>query len=899
MNYRLCDLKALDGRQWEGAAAPCDAMRHGAYASTPSAGRCPATPRQHAVSHLMRWCLAGMLLVLPMSAFAQEQNDTAAQTQQNLAQNPTQADASTDMDANQNADAATKSIFDDPSLKPRDVYNLALDKFNAQSFDEAIEGFSRARDDAGKDNELRFAAAYNLAMTYAARADAKGDPNQADEAALQVMIADLELSVAWFRDAVRQRPSIDEARQNLEIVLKRSRAVADILQQKFNTLEHQIEAVLGAQQNIRRQTRSLSEQVQNNEAQNDPSNFRADFKSLASIQRQTLTEANLVAENAADALAKLEAVPEEERDQEDAMRAFQLKMATPILEQARQQMAHARSRLRDLSMADAWRLVNQAYYLLKQAREQFDEPLATLQHLIQDQGECVRLVTTRMMLVSPETLQAMRDKNPEANIKLPNWLNLPLLADTQADALTRTNRLVAFLEAMSEGAKNTLQNEQQQDPAQTEQIRAQIDQIDAALPLIREAAEAMQDATAEISEDNMPKTRDAGEKALKKLALAAERFADLKHLIEIAYATQTALSPVVEGAVDTGEKDENGVPVKTTLSREEQKMLLSEGVASNIDRLARLSDLLATEAAKTMDAQAQAAQGQPVSDEQKQQIQQMFEMAEGLRKNAEDANRRMAQNMLEPKNQEPGDIADDTLGTTETEQAPAADNNQQNGEWIELAEDAKIAEESLEQLRMLFFTVVEHVAELMRQQEKTLDQTTDIVSEPIPDAEKVFDPVADRERVHEITAEKLAEVLQEQSKKMQSGEGQQGDQAQMAEMAQRYTQAASELQVAATAMRQVGSDLTGEEKHPTEAIEGQQTALEHIKNALELLQPPQQQPPQQQQQEQQQQEQQQQQQMSQDQVEKKSQQIRSREQERRKQREQRQGNNMPTVEKDW
>ncbi len=897
MNIRLF-LKNMDCVRWEGAAAPCAAMRKGAYASTPSAGRCPATPRLHAMSHLMRWCLAGMLVVLPFSALAQDQNESAPQTQPSVAQNAPDADATSDNDANQPSQEETKSIYDDPSLKPRDVYNLALDKLNVKRFDEAIEGFSRARDDAGKDNELRFSAAYNLAMTYAARADAKGDPNQADEAALQAMVADLELSIAWFRDAVRQRPSIDEARQNLEIVLKRSRAVADILQQKFNTLEHQIEAVLGAQQNIRNQTRSLSEQVQNDEAQNDPSNFRADFKSLASIQRQTLTDANLVAENAADALAKLEAVPEEERAQEDAMRAFQLKMATPILEQARQQMAHARSRLRDLSMADAWRLVNQAYYLLKQAREQFDEPLATLQHLIQDQGECVRLVTTRMMLVSPETLQAMRDKNPEADIKLPNWLNLPLLADTQADALTRTNRLVALLEAMSEGAKNSLQNDQQQDPAQTEQIRAQIEQIDAALPLIREAADAMQAATAEISEDDMPKTREVGEKALKKLALAAERFADLKHLIEIAYATQTALSPVVAGAVETGEKDENGVPVKTQLSREEQKMLLSEGVASNIDRLVRLSDLLATEAAKTMDAQAQAAQGQPVSDEQKQQIQQMFEMAEVLRKNAEDANRRLAQKMLEPQNQETSEITANADVTTDIEQAPALEQNQENGEWVELAEDAKIAEESLEQLRMIFFTVVEHVAELMRQQEKTLDQMTDIVSEPIPDAEKVFDPVVDRERVHEMTAEKLAEVLQEQSKKMQSGEGQQGDQAQMAEMAQRYTQAASELQVAATAMRQVGSDLTGEEKHPKEAIEGQQTALEHIKNALELLQPPQQQQ-QQQQQEQQQQQQQQQQQMSQDQVDKKSQQIRSREQERRKQREQRQGNNMPTVEKDW
>ncbi|MBQ1265889.1 MAG: hypothetical protein IIY06_03865, partial [Proteobacteria bacterium] len=64
-----------------------------------------------------------MLVVLPFSALAQDQNESAPQTQPSTAQNAPAGDVTSDNDANQPSQEETKSIYDDPSLKPRDVYN--------------------------------------------------------------------------------------------------------------------------------------------------------------------------------------------------------------------------------------------------------------------------------------------------------------------------------------------------------------------------------------------------------------------------------------------------------------------------------------------------------------------------------------------------------------------------------------------------------------------------------------------------------------------------------------------------------------------------------------------------------------------------------------------------------
>ncbi|MBO5753446.1 MAG: hypothetical protein J6S69_07115, partial [Proteobacteria bacterium] len=739
-----------------------------------------------------------------------------------------------------------KSIYDNPELKPRDMYNMAFDELGKLQYDTAIEGFGRARDLAAFDNELRYAAAYNLAHALAQKAQSLGDPNTLPEDQLQAVIENLGMSAAWFRDAVRQRPSLQEAKGNLEIVLKRWMHAKDILAQKYNTLEKQLDAAIAAERAIRENTRILSQNIQMANAKRDPIAFQDEFKSIAKNQRELLTQANLIAENLANQLSSIEATPEDQRSPEDAMKGFQLKMAEPLLESARQAMAGSRRQLRDLAMDDALRLTTKAFNQLKQAREQLEDPLAVLQHIAEDQESYVRIASAKLMFDTPELLDKYREQMQQPDIVAPAWLNNDLLEDTQTDTLVRTNRVSAFLKMMVEAAAQ--QPEQQpQDPQQAQQMEAQKEQmaqIQEALPFIENAASAMQKATQAIEVSDVKETVTHAGEAVNQLALAMERFADLKHLIEIAYASHIQIEPVIRGDVG-GEKPEY-------LSRFAQRQLLAPALATNIERMERLASLLAKEAAKANQQAMQAAQQQggqeAPTEEQMQQMQQLFEHAEALRQTAKAATQRMA-DIVTPAapsadaNGQPG-----ILPVVPAEDTPSADA--QNPEmivptdpaaavWTELLADAEVAQKSLEDLRILFFTVIEHVKELLKQQTSTLDQTTDVASAPAGELEMKLPPVIDRQRVHELTAEKLAEVLTEQAQQIQQQA--QGMQAQggqdPAEMAKRYTQAASELQVAATAMRQAQTDLQNENHLFTEAIEQQNIAVEHIQKALELLQP--------------------------------------------------------------
>ncbi|MCL2325981.1 MAG: hypothetical protein FWC40_05725 [Proteobacteria bacterium] len=754
---------------------------------------------------------------------------------------------------------AGSSVYDDPAITPRDMYNFALTALENGDFEVATEGFGRARNLAGFDNELRFSAAYNLAFAYAARADAQGDPNALELADLQAVLDDLGMSAAWFRDAAGQRSGNFEAKANLEIVLKRIVAVNDILQRKYYTLEVQLEEVMGAQQAIRTQSRALSERIVQSQTQRDPVRFQEEFRKLSAEQRANLTAANLVAENAASALAAIEATPQASRTQEEALRGVQLQMVTPLLEQARQMMARARRQLRDMSMEDANRLTNQSYYLIKQAREQLYDPLRILQHLIQDQDEVVRLVTGRWMLTDPASLASLEASHPGQNISLPAWLNQTLLTDSQGDVLVRTSRLVQLFEAVSDApAPET------EDPQQARQAEAQRAQILEALPLLQAAVKQMQLATAAVLEDELSDGRDHAVEALKLLAQAAERFADLRHLIEVAYATQTQITSELVAALGLGRyaDDQDEASQRPVLSPEEVRAM----IAPNIERLTRMEGLIQQERAN-MEAQ---------SEESSEQMAQVFEQAELLRKRALMANQRLVSSLRLFDEEDDEDQADSVVQHVAQK----------------VFEDAGVAEESIEALRMLFFTIVEHVAELYRQQARTLDETADLVGESAEEQVLRLAPVIDRQRMHEALSEQLTGALHEQAKKM--GENAQGmDPKQQADMAQRYLQAASELQGATGAMRQALADLQGDNRLLQEGMVSQETALEHIQAALELLQPP---PPDSSQDQDQSQQQQK---MSKEQAEKRSQQIRSREQERRRSRQQREASGMPTVERDW
>ena len=802
------------------------------------------------------------------------------------------------------AQEAPKSIYDDASLKPRDLFNLANDELARGEYDVAIEGFSRARNEASFDNELRYSAAYNLGFAYAAKADSLGAIDGLDEGGLESAIEWLSSSVAWFRDAVRQRPSLDEARGNLEIVLKRQLNAQDLMAQKFNTPERQLDALIAAQREIRESARALSQQIAGTSAERDPISFQNDFRSIARMQREAMTAGNLAAENIANAKALIESKTEEARTQEEAYRKFQFEAVIPLLDQARQYMGSARRQMRDMSMNDALRQTNKAFYALKQAREQLDDPLRILGHISEDEQNFVRLAEANAVFKSPERLAEYRAKTQNSEASLPPWLNEALLSDTQQDVLERTKRVASFLEAVvSADVSGT-----EPSGADAEAAAEQRAQIGEALPLIRRAAEEMAAADGAVLRDDAEGALRHGAQSVELLALAMERFADLKHLVEIAYRSQKAMSGVVAG--DIGSESPH------LLSREQQKELLSPALATNIERLERLSAALAKASAKAIaevNKAAQSAQGQAAAqgqgdalkaqiDEQIAETQKFFEHAETLRAEAQAAMKRMAA-VVDAYDAE-GMAGTATEGTGSGGIVPAT---AEDAVWGELSEDDELAGSHLEQLRMLFFTIAEHVEELLRQQMSTLDTTTDVSTLAGDEQTLKLPAVVDRQRVHELTATQLARAITEQSEKMraqaeQAPQG--GEQAQ--EMAQRYGQAASEIEVAAASMRQAQTDLQSEDRLFSEALAQQKEAAEHLEKALEWLQPPQQQQQQNDEQQQQNDEQQQnaqqqkpQQKMSKEQAEKKIEQIRSRDQARRKARESRnEGSGMPVV-NDW
>lgn len=802
------------------------------------------------------------------------------------------------------AQEAPKSIYDDASLKPRDLFNLANDELARGEYDVAIEGFSRARNEASFDNELRYSAAYNLGFAYAAKADSLGAIDGLDEGGLESAIEWLSSSVAWFRDAVRQRPSLDEARGNLEIVLKRQLNAQDLMAQKFNTPERQLDALIAAQREIRESARALSQQIAGTSAERDPISFQNDFRSIARMQREAMTAGNLAAENIANAKALIESKTEEARTQEEAYRKFQFEAVIPLLDQARQYMGSARRQMRDMSMNDALRQTNKAFYALKQAREQLDDPLRILGHISEDEQNFVRLAEANAVFKSPERLAEYRAKTQNSEASLPPWLNEALLSDTQQDVLERTKRVASFLEAVvSADVSGT-----EPSGADAEAAAEQRAQIGEALPLIRRAAEEMAAADGAVLRDDAEGALRHGAQSVELLALAMERFADLKHLVEIAYRSQKAMSGVVAG--DIGSESPH------LLSREQQKGLLSPALATNIERLERLSAALAKASAKAIaevNKAAQSAQGQAAAqgqgdalkaqiDEQIAETQKFFEHAETLRAEAQAAMKRMAA-VVDAYDAE-GMAGTATEGTGSGGIVPAT---AEDAVWGELSEDDELAGSHLEQLRMLFFTIAEHVEELLHQQMSTLDTTTDVSTLAGDEQTLKLPAVVDRQRVHELTATQLARAITEQSEKMraqaeQAPQG--GEQAQ--EMAQRYGQAASEIEVAAASMRQAQTDLQSEDRLFSEALAQQKEAAEHLEKALEWLQPPQQQQQQNDEQQQQNDEQQQnaqqqkpQQKMSKEQAEKKIEQIRSRDQARRKARESRnEGSGMPVV-NDW
>lgn len=644
------------------------------------------------------------------------------------------------------------------TLSARERYNAGIEDLEQGDFAAAAEDFLAARDDAREDPLLRYRSAFNLGLALAGQADGfpDGSPDGPGETDPEETIETLRSSAAWFSDAARLAPEGDEdARVNLEIVLRRIQQLADQLNRDGH-LEARLDRIIDDQRGLRDQLRQLLADVES-EAGAD---FRHRFESLAASERVLLAETADVADLAAEERAHLEAQDEQTLAPEQRARTYQLGHMDHYLQRARQSMSDTRRRLRRLEGERAHRRADTALGELKRAREQLSDPVAVLKAVARDEES----------LVAHAGALASRAGDDEAGP--PPWLTIPHLVNRQEDAAARTGEMLRRLEATVAAAEDAPTAEPSGEP-QADRARQSIGE---ALPHVREALEAMRSALSAFGGAAVSDAAREGARAVAALARAIERFAGLRELIEITYADQARAVAIL------GAESED-------LPAEFWERLAKVAMDENRERLQRMEGMLLE----------MVEQAPPEGEDET--AGERYELAETLRGEALEAL----------------DAATQALASGGGADIPAG-----------------LALERLEALRRLFFSIVEHLQELLAEQTDTHDQTATVQVEPETAPPLGF--IAERQETHARTGAALGEALAAQTDAARSEDAQAGEN--IAEATRELRAGTARMRGAAGTVSAAAEAAERMSPHLEPALDDQVAAIGHIENAIRLLRPP-------------------------------------------------------------
>lgn len=727
----------------------------------------------------MRWMTAFCVLVLSAHVVAQEV-DVADQAVVDLAEG----------DAVPTEPAPPEA----PALTARGRYNAGLDHLGAGDSQAAADAFLAARDAAGPDPELRYRAAFNLALALAT--------GVATDAAPEEAIETLRLSAAWFNDAVRLAPpDDDDARINLELVSQRILELADQLNDG-NRLEARLDRLIDDQRGLRDAVRRLLAEVEAVGAGAEPIGFKNDFDGLASRERRLMAEVGEGIDLAVEERLYIEQLPEEQRTPEQRGRAYQLIGVSDYLERARQSLSDARRLLRRLAGERAHRRADAGLAEMKRAREQLLDPVAVLKAVVRDE----------MALIDHTRALAAFGAGVRLDATLPPWLTPAHLADRQEDAAVRTGGVLGRFEAVA--ASEAVAGG---DVGQARMVRA----VAAATPILADGLASMRAAIAALEAGDAGVAVPDQERALRALGDAIEQFAGVRDLIELAYAGQQGVIGLLTPAEDS--------PV-ATLSTTERAAAIAEIADANTSRLTRLEGLLEEEAAAAAQAQpGDAAEADPEDAQKAREAEaQRYALAEELRAKAQDGLANLT-----------GEVARLAEGAGDVENARTA---------------ARTTLDALAELRRLFFTIVEHLRELHAEQTETHDTTATLQFEGSADAAEDLPGdlgyTSERQSAHAALADALAAALAEQADAAASaaaaggaptvaGGADSGDPtARLGEAAGEVRKAGGRMQSAAAEL----ADAVGRAANMTPELEpalgDQIAAIEHLENALRALSPP-------------------------------------------------------------
>ena len=387
-----------------------------------------------------------------------------------------------------------------------------------------------------------------------------------------------------------------------------------------------------------------------------------------------------------------------------------------------------------------------------------------------------------------------------------------------------------------------------------------------------EAEKHVAEATTALSGKELENAMERQQEALLAMFRAMELFSEIKGLVELTHKTQLELVSLLSPEAASNK----------ALSTKDRAKRLSEQATRNLDRLARLKGMFedevagieaqAAQAAQGAQGQAGPPQGQAPSPEQIEQQKQLYAQAEVLRAQAE----------------------------LKVGELSAIIDGKSRGDALLAAQEG---EASLKELRRLFFNVVEHLEELIAEQEQTRDSTAQ--AQGLPDDKRLekFGPLVDRQSRHAAAGDAIEKALAEMAD--QAAQNPQ-PQAQGGKPPPKFAEAAEEMRNANPPLAGARDELnSSRESAQTSSVsleptmELQDKALEHLRAALALLKPPKQDKNQDQDQDQDKQDQKKQEdEVTQQQAQQRLQEAREREAERRRKKKQQQpsGNE---VEKDW
>ena len=719
----------------------------------------------------------------------------------------------------------------DNAEDPRHVYNDGLVALNEGRYEDASTTLFDARDLARSDVKLRQYASYNLALSYAKKGIQAEEENP-EEASTQY-----EHAVTWFRDALQLNPEDQEARINLEIVLKRIQLLADRLNAGKNGLEGRLDRLLDDTRTLRDQTRNLKVQLDTGKTADS---LKTTFEQLAIEVRSLQAQASTTIQLSSNELSNIEAKAEEQRTDEDKMRASQLGALSFHLEQGRDQIADARRVLRRTDIEKSLDRLDRAVRTIHRAREQLQDPLVVLQSLAQEESQITEQTSVLLAQKNPG-LFLSQTQQPR---KLPSWFDSKLLSSEQGNIHERTDEI---LQRFSFSISQDDTQEEQQDPQAAEFLSL----VEDAVPPLANTVVFMKSAQDALLDEDLTNAIQQEYRAQQELAKAIERFADAKNLIELAYQTQQGLVLLV-----TPPKEGEELPVE--LSAEQRLEAVSKALNENISRVQRLKGALRREKEKQLQQVPQQEENQ--EEDPKENIEALFTNAEDLRTSVLRSLEEMETSI---ENEEP------------------------------VLVDAQQAQEDLQKLRVLFFSVVEHLKQLLEDEGTLRDETSALISD---DYERMIDglrlTLAEQQEYMQ-RAQAIAQVLQQQADMAAQSQEQQGQQ-----QAEALAEAYAHTSTAQTAMSdaldlltQVQQEEGGISHDPQPALDFQQEAMESLMAAIQALQPPQQNP------DQGEDEQEQQEQMSKQQAERRLEAAKEREAERAKKRQEASGT-VP-VEKDW